>query len=123
MTDKEKAELMALRRRVEAQREEIRRLQAAKADETNKRIKSWPGHDFVEMTEDSMTVRQLWMATDEPIFFVDRPDRMRPLEASDGSKMCVDFKMLPLHVHRVRIMAPYNTKHRFFLVETEEALP
>lgn len=123
MTEKERAELMALRRRVEAQREEIRRLQAERAGETNKRIKSWPGHDFVKMTEDSMTVRQLWMATDAPIFISDPPNRIRPLERSDGSKMCVDFKILPLHVHRVRIMVPYNADHRFFLVETEEALP
>lgn len=123
MTYKEKAELMALRRRVEAQREEIRRLQAERAGETNKRIKSWPGHDFVKMTEDSMTVRQLWMATDEPIFIAEPHNRLRPLETSDGSKMCVDFKILPLHVHRVRIMVPYNTDHRFLLVETEEALP
>lgn len=123
MTEKERAEMRNLRKRVETQREEIRRLQAGRDGETNKRIKSWPGHDFVEMTEDSMTVRQLWMATDAPIFISDPPNRMRPLETSDGSKMCVDFKMLPLHVHRVRIMAPYNAHHRFFLVEIEEALP
>lgn len=104
MTNKEKAELMALRRRVKAQREEIRRLQAAMPD--------------------SITVGQLLMTTTEKIVLRDDAGNMDTLEKKGPGRMIVNFDYLPLHVVRVRIGVPFPDDGKpFLLLETEEALP
>ena len=103
MAYKEKAELMALRRRVKAQREEIRRLQAER---------------------DSITVRQLLMTTTEKIVLRDDAGNMDTLEKRGPGRMIVNFDYLPLHVVRVRIGVPFPDDGKpFLLLETEEALP
>lgn len=104
MTNKERAELMVLRRRVETQREEIRRLQAAQPD--------------------SITVRQILMATTEKIVLRDDAGNMDTLEKDAPGRVFVNFDYLPLHVVRVRIGVPLQGDgDPFLLLETEEALP
>lgn len=104
MTYKEQAELMVLRQRGEAQRKEIRRLQA-------------------EMP-DSITVRQIFMATTEKIVLRDDAGNMDTLEKRGPGRMVVNFDYLPLHVVRVRIGVPFPDDGKpFLLLETEEALP
>lgn len=104
MTNKERAELMVLRRRVETQREEIRRLQAAQPD--------------------SITVRQILMATTEKIVLQDDAGNMDTLGKKGPGRMIVNFDYLPLHVTRVRIGVPFPDDGKpFLLLETEEGLP
>ena len=104
MTEKERAEMRNLRKRVEAQREEIRRLQAAQPD--------------------SITVRQILMATTEKIVLRDDAGNMDTLEKRGPGRMIVNFDYLPLHVCRVRIGVPFPDDGKpFLLLETEEALP
>lgn len=103
MTEKERAEMRNLRKRVEAQRKEIRRLQAER---------------------DSITVRQLLMTTTEKIVLRDDAGNMDTLEKIGQGRVAVNFDYLPLHVVRVRIGVPFPDDGKpFLLLETEEALP
>ena len=104
MTYKEKAELMVLRQRVEAQREEIRRLQAERPD--------------------SITVQQILMTTTEKIVLQDDAGNMDTLAKRVSGMGIVNFDYLPLHVVRVRIGVPFpDDGNPFLLLETEEGLP
>lgn len=68
MTEKEKAELLNLRKRVQAQREEIHRLQ--------------------ERKESAMTVRDLWLATTNDIYIVRK--EQEPLKLPTGGRLLVE---------------------------------
>lgn len=78
--NKERAELMNLRRRVEAQREEIRRLQAGRSN--------------------SMTVYDLWLTTTNDIF-LRRPGREN-LKLPSGGRLQLEHRVL--RVEKIEIV-------------------
>lgn len=94
MTYKEKAELMALRQRVEAQREEIRRLQA-------------------ERTK-SMTAYDLWLTTTNDIYL--RRYGQAPLKLPSGGSLQLEHRALI--VRKIEIVTR-ACEAPCFLVETE----
>ena len=82
MTEKEKAELLNLRKRVQAQREEIKRLQ--------------------ERKENAMTVRDLWLATTNDIYMVRK--EQEPLKLPTGGRLLVE--------HAVQVVTKINIQTR-----------
>lgn len=149
MNGKENEELMLLRRCVEEQREEIRRLQTEK-DENDKMeaelvhlsecverqrrvIQSLQNERRLLYAEhsapptgvwggDRIIVRQLMMVTTEKIVLQDAAGNMDTLEKRGTGLAKSEY--LPLHVFRVRICDPFRDDGKpFLLVETEEGLP
>lgn len=104
MTYKEKAELMALRRRVEAQREEIRRLQAEKAG----------GPPRASAPTEAITVGALWKATTQDIYL--RRYGQAPLKLPSGGRL--QLKHRDLIVRKIEIVTR-ACEAPCFLVETE----
>ena len=96
MTYKEKAELMALRRRVETQREEIRRLQAER--------------------EKPMTVNDLWKVTTNDIYL--RRFGQTPLKLPSGGRLQLEHR--DLIVRKIEIVTR-ACEAPCFLVETDPA--
>lgn len=94
MTVKEKAELLNLRRRLEAQREEIRRLQA---ERTN-----------------AMTVYDLWLATTNDIYL--RRYGQTPLKLPSGGRLQLEHRNLI--VRKIEIVTRAS-EAPCLLVETE----
>lgn len=100
MTNKERAELMTLRRHVEAQREEIRRLQA-------------PGGASPSPTEE-ITVGALWKATTQDIYL--RRYGQAPLKLPSGGRLQLEHR--DLIVRKIEIVTS-ACEAPCFLVETE----
>ena len=96
MTYKEKAELMALRQRVEAQREEIRRLQ--------------------EERTNAMTVYDLWKATTNDIYL--RRYGQTPLKLPSGGRLQLEHR--GLIVRKIEIVTRAS-EAPCLLVETDPA--
>lgn len=94
MTYKEKAELMALRQRVEAQREEIRRLQAGRTKK--------------------MTVYDLWLTTTNDIYL--RRYGQTPLKLPSGGRLQLEHR--DLIIRKIEIVTRAS-EAPCFLVETE----
>lgn len=92
MTYKEKAELMALRRRVEAQRAEIRRLQAGGASPSPTAEKSGPGHGLGAAPTEEITVGALWKATTQDIYL--RRYGQAPLKLPSGGRLQLEHRCL-----------------------------
>lgn len=95
MTYKEKAELMALRRRVEAQREEIWRLQAGRSN--------------------SMTVYDLWLTTTNDIFL--RQPGRENLKLPSGGRLQLEHRYLK--VDKIEIVTRAS-EAPFLLVTTAD---
>lgn len=96
MTYKEKAELMALRQRVETQREEIRRLQ--------------------EERTNAMTVYDLWKATTSDIYL--RRYGQTPLKLPSGGRLQLEHR--DLIVRKIEIVTRAS-EAPCLLVETDPA--
>ena len=103
MTNKEKAELMALRRRVEAQREEIRRLQAER-----------DGGRLIAAPTEEITVGALWKATTNDIYL--RRYGQAPLKLPTGGRLQLDHR--DLIVRKIEIVTRAS-EAPCLLVETE----
>lgn len=151
MNDKENAELMLLRRCVEEQREEIRRLQTEKDENDKMQAELVHLRECVERQRrmiqnlqnerrllyaehsapptgvwggDRIIVRQLMMVTTEKIVLQDAAGNMDTLEKRGTGHRIAKSEYLPLHVFRVRICDPFRDDGKpFLLVETEEGLP
>lgn len=108
MTNKERAELMALRRRVEAQREEIRRLQAEKHPEHG-------GPSRTPAPTEAITVGALWKATTQDIYL--RRYGQAPLKLPSGGRLQLEHR--DLIVRKIEIVTR-ACEAPCFLVETEE---
>lgn len=103
MTYKEKAELMSLRRRVEAQREEIRRLQAPR-----------PGGRLIAAPTEEITVGALWKATTQDIYL--RRFGRPPLKLPSGGRLKLEHR--DLIVRKIEIVTR-ACEAPCLLVETE----
>lgn len=112
MTYKEKAELMALRRRVEAQREEIRRLQAGGASPSPTAEKSRPPR--VSVPTEEITLGALWKATTQDIYL--RRFGQTPLKLPSGGRLQLEHR--DLIVRKIEIVTR-ACEAPCFLVETE----
>lgn len=112
MTYKEKAELMALRRRVKAQREEIRRLQAGGASPSPTAEKSGPPRTSAPTEE--ITVGALWKATTQDIYL--RRYGQAPLKLPSGGRLQLEHR--DLIVRKIEIVTR-ACEAPCFLVETE----
>ena len=99
MTYKEKAELIALRRRVETQREEIRQLQAER---------------IVPASGDALTLGALWKATTQDIYL--RRYGQTPLKLPSGGRLQLEHR--DLIVRKIEIVTR-ACEAPCFLVETE----
>lgn len=94
MTEKERAEMRNLRKRVETQREEIRRLQAGRSK--------------------AMTVNDLWLATTNDIYL--RRYGQTPLKLPSGGRLQLEHR--DLIVKKIEIVTR-ACEAPCFLVETE----
>lgn len=106
MTNKERAELMVLRRRVETQREEIRLLQAEKA--------GGPGHGLGVAPTEAITVGALWKVTTQDIYL--RRFGQAPLKLPSGGRLQLEHR--DLIVCKIEIVTRAS-EAPCLLVETE----
>lgn len=117
MTEKERAELMALRRRVEAQREEIRRLQtgrdAIRCAGTSSTA-SGPPSPCEGKARETITVGALWKATTQDIYL--RRYGQAPLKLPSGGRLQLEHR--DLIVRKIEIVTRAS-EAPCFLVETE----
>lgn len=114
MTEKERAEMRNLRKRVEAQREEIRRLQAGGASPSPPAEKSGPGHGLGAAPTEAITVGALWKATTNDVYL--RRYGQPPLKLPSGGRLQLEHR--DLIVRKIEIVTR-ACEAPCFLVETE----
>lgn len=112
MTEKERAEMRNLRKRVETQREEIRRLQAGGASPSPTAEKSGPPR--TSAPTEAITVGALWKATTQDIYL--RRYGQTPLRLPSGGRLQLEHR--DLIVRKIEIVTR-ACEAPCFLVETE----